>query len=74
MSKPFEIKPPIGCAACKCNIIGVCSETGKEIGVAYILRRNQGRPRGCPFRSKDGEENNQRRVYGKTSKNSRNRK
>ena len=44
----FHEKKPIGCAACKHNEMGICTLAGKEIGISFILRRNQGLPSFCP--------------------------
>lgn len=41
------------CGTCQHNPAGICLKTGKEIGISYVMGRNEYLPKFCPFRSKE---------------------
>ena len=46
----MNTKKKIRCNDCEHNISGICELTGKEIGISYILNRNQKAPAYCPLK------------------------
>jgi hypothetical protein len=46
------------CGNCKYNPEGICLKTNKEIGISYVMGRNEHLPKFCPLSRRANERKN----------------